>query len=111
MFALPTLKVIGDKNDPELHLALPLCAWCVVCMHLLCAHDHALYAQDQCGFVQWRPCFYVVAPIDNFIYMLDGFWKYLGDAMAKETKLEVHLWTASDVNIDDTSTPQSDRAS
>ena len=70
-------------------------------MHLLCAH-HALYAQDQCGFVQWRPCFYVVAPLDNFIYMLDGFWKYLADAMAKETKLEVHLWTASDVNIDDT---------
>ena len=47
----------------------------------------------------------------HFIYMLDGFWKYLAEAMAKETKLEVHLWTASDVNIDDTSIPQSDRAS
>ena len=49
--------------------------------------------------------------LDNFIFMLDGFWKYLAEAMAKETKLDVHLWTASDVNIDDTSIPQSDRAS
>ncbi len=50
----------------------------------------------------WRPCFYIVSALDNFIYLLDGFWTYMAEQMAKETKVDVHLWTAADVNIDDT---------
>jgi len=50
--------IIGDKNDPE-----------------------------GCRFVQWRPCFYIVGHKDslyNFCLLLDKFWIWLADAMAKE---------------------------
>ena len=45
--------------------------------------------------------FYVVSALDNFVYLLDGFWTYVAEQMAKGTKFEVHLSTAADVNVDD----------
>ena len=39
--------------------------------------------------------------MNNFLLLLDLFWKYLDTQMAKETKFDVHIHTAADVNVDD----------
>ena len=58
--------------------------------------------KDDCGFVQWRVCFYVVGDLNNFIYLLDLFWVYIAAQMAKETNFDVTISTASDVEVDET---------
>jgi len=49
--------ITADKNDPE-----------------------------DIGIVPWRVCFYVVKSVNNWLLMMDMFWKYLSDQMAKETR-------------------------
>lgn len=58
-------------------------------------------SEDDCGFVQWRVCVYVVNSLDNFLYLLDQFWTYIAAQLAKETSFDVHLHMAADVNVDD----------
>jgi hypothetical protein len=58
--------------------------------------------KDDCGFVQWRVCFYAVGELNNFVFLLDMFWDHMAEKMAKETKFGVVISTAADVDVDAT---------
>ena len=50
--------------------------------------------------MQWRPTFYVVGDLNNFLHLLDAFWKNIAEAMAKENPFEVHISPHSNINVD-----------
>jgi len=54
------------------------------------------------GYIQWRVAFYVagedsVKPLNNFMLLLDDYWKFKAKAMARE--LEIHLHPHVNVDI------------
>jgi len=51
------------------------------------------------GFVKWRPTFYVVGDLKNFLLLLDGWFKHVAHAVARECPIEVHLHPNADVDV------------
>ena len=51
--------------------------------------------------VQWRVVYYVVGSLDNYLLLMDQFWNHLAEQMAQETKIEVCIHTAPNVNVDE----------
>ena len=57
------------------------------------------------GFVQWRAAFYVAGdteskPLHNFLNLLDGFFKYKAEKMARKQSFEVHIFPHLDIELD-----------
>ena len=51
------------------------------------------------GFVQWRPAFYVVGDLKNFLFLLDGWFKYISRVAVRQNPFQVRLYPNVDIDI------------